>query len=66
MTREMSLCAFGQKPFAAPLPPARERSAPGFRLHAGTKTMLTFAGSLGSLKSAFHNDGRLAAGEWLP
>ena len=51
----MSLGAFGQKPFSAALPPARERGASGLCLHACTKAMLPFAGSLGSLESAFHN-----------
>ena len=58
----MLLGAFGQKPFAAALPPARERGASGLCLHARTKAMLPFAGSLGSLESAFHND--RAPGGW--
>jgi hypothetical protein len=51
----MLLRAFGQKPFPAALPPARERGASALCLHARTKAMLPFAGSLGSLESAFHD-----------
>src|ERR1700736_6489459 len=58
----MSLRAFGQKPFSAALPPPRERGASALCLHACTKAMLPFAGSLGSLESAFHND--RAPGGW--
>ena len=41
---------------------ARQGRATPFRLHAGTKTMLTFACSLGWLVSAFHKtENRLGA-----
>jgi len=46
----------------AALAAARQGRATPFRLHAGTKTMLTFACSLGWLVSAFHKtENRLGA-----
>ena len=50
----MFLDAFRQQTFAAALPPAREDRATAFGPHPGTKTVLTFAGSLRWLVSPFH------------
>jgi hypothetical protein len=50
----MSLHAFWQQAFAAALPAARKNRAAAFGFHAGAKTMLAFARSLGRLVSAFH------------
>lgn len=54
MASVMSFDAFWEQPFAAALPTARQRGAAPFCFHAGAKTMLTFARSLGWLISAFH------------
>jgi hypothetical protein len=50
----MSLDAFREQPLAAALSPAGKDRAPGFGFHPGTKTVLTFACSLGGLVSSFH------------
>jgi hypothetical protein len=49
MTRVMPVHAFGKKPFPAALTATRKCGAPAFRLHPGSKTVLTFAGTLRSL-----------------
>ena len=54
MARVMSLDAFREQPLAAALSPAGKDRAPGFGFHPGTKTVLTFACSLGGLVSSFH------------
>jgi hypothetical protein len=54
VSRVVSLDAFWQQPFAAALAPAGERGASAFGFHACAKAMLTFAGALGWLVSAFH------------
>jgi hypothetical protein len=46
--------AFWEQPFAAALPPACKSCTTTFRAHPRTKTVLTFACSLGWLVSAFH------------
>jgi hypothetical protein len=61
-TNELSLCmarvvplgALWEQAFAAALPAACQRRAAPSCFHPGTKTMLTFARSLGWLVSAFH------------
>jgi hypothetical protein len=50
----MSLDAFGKQTLAAALSPACKYRATAFGFHAGTKTMLAFARSLGGLVSPFH------------
>ena len=69
-TRELHLCmpcvmpfdAFWEQAFASALSATCQGRAAPFRLHAGTKTMLTFTCSLGWLVSAFHKtENRLGA-----
>jgi len=50
--------AFRQQTFAAALAPARKGRATAFGTHPGAETVLTFAGSLGWLISAFHKTGK--------
>jgi hypothetical protein len=51
-----------QQAFATALAAASQRCATAFCFHAGTKTMLTFARSLGWLVGAFHKtENRLGA-----
>jgi hypothetical protein len=58
----MFLDAPRKQTFAAALTAARQGCATAFCFHAGTKTMLTFACSLGWLISAFHKtENRLGA-----
>jgi hypothetical protein len=58
----MDLDALWEQAFAAALPAACQRCAAPFCFHPGTKTMLTFACSLGWLVSAFHKtENRLGA-----
>ena len=54
MARVMSLDAFREQALAAALSPACKYRATAFGFHAGTKTMLAFACSLGGLVSPFH------------
>ena len=54
MAHVMPFNALWKQAFAAALAAACQGRATPFRLHAGTKTMLTFACSLGWLVSAFH------------
>jgi len=54
MARVMPFDASWKQTFAAALTAACQGCAAPFRFHAGTKTMLTFACSLGWLISAFH------------
>jgi hypothetical protein len=54
MTHVMPFNALWKQAFAAALAAACQGCATPFCLHAGTKTMLTFACSLGWLVSAFH------------
>jgi hypothetical protein len=54
MAHVMPFDAFWEQAFAAALAAACQGRAPRFRLHAGTKTMLTFACSLGWLVGTFH------------
>jgi hypothetical protein len=62
MAHVMPFDALWKQTFAAALAAARQGRATPFRLHAGTKTMLTFACSLGWLVSAFHKtENRLGA-----
>jgi hypothetical protein len=55
----MSLDAFREQTFAPALPPAGKRRAAAFGPHAGTKTVLAFACSLGWLVSPFHKNREL-------
>ena len=62
MAHVMPFDALWKQAFAAALPAARQGCTPSFGFHAGTKTMLTFACSLGRLISAFHKtENRLGA-----
>jgi hypothetical protein len=62
MPRVMLFDAFRKQTFTAALTAARQGCAAPFCFHAGTKTMLTFACSLGWLVSAFHKtENRLGA-----
>ena len=62
MARVMPFDVFGEQTFPAALPAACQGRVAPFRFHAGTKTMLTFACSLGWLVSAFHKtENRLGA-----
>jgi hypothetical protein len=62
MARVMPFHTPWKQTFTAALAAARQGRATPFRLHAGTKTMLTFACSLGWLVSAFHKtENRLGA-----
>jgi len=54
VTRVVKLNAFREQALAAALPPARQRGTARFCFHAGAKTVLTFACSLGWLVSPFH------------
>jgi hypothetical protein len=56
------LDAFREQAFAPALPPARQRGAARFRFHPGTKTVLTFACSLGGLVSPFHKTEKASVG----
>jgi hypothetical protein len=62
MARVMSFDAPRKQTFAAALTAACQGCTTCFRFHAGAKTMLTFACSLGWLISAFHKtENRLGA-----
>jgi len=62
MARVMPFYASREQTFAAALTTACQGCTAPFRFHAGTKTMLTFACSLGWLISAFHKtENRLGA-----
>jgi len=62
MARVMLFDALRKQTFAAALAPACQGCTAPFCFHAGTKTMLTFACSLGWLISAFHKtENRLGA-----
>jgi hypothetical protein len=61
MTRVMNFHAFLKQTLTAALAAACQGCAAPFRFHAGTKTMLAFACSLGWLVSAFHKTDRLDA-----
>jgi hypothetical protein len=62
MARVMFFDAPRKQTFAAALTAACQRCSASFCFHAGTKTMLTFACSLGWLISAFHKtENRLGA-----
>ena len=54
MARVMLFDALRKQTFTAALAAACQGRAPRFRLHAGPKTMLTFACSLGWLVGTFH------------
>ncbi len=54
MAGVVALDAFRQKPLATALASAGEGGATAFGAHAGAKTVLAFAGSLGCLVSSFH------------
>jgi hypothetical protein len=58
MAHVMPFNALWKQAFAAALAAACQGCATPFCLHAGTKTMLTFACSLGWLVSALHNTDR--------
>jgi hypothetical protein len=59
MASVMPLDAFWEQALAAALAPAGKDRTPAFGLHASTKTVLTFACSLGGLVSAFHKTDKL-------
>jgi hypothetical protein len=62
MARVMPFDAPRKQTLAAALTAACQRCSAPFRFHARTKTMLTFACSLGWLISAFHKtENRLGA-----
>ena len=62
MPRVMLFDALRKQTFTAALTAARQGCTPPFCFHAGTKTMLTFACSLGWLVSTFHKtENRLGA-----
>jgi len=62
MARVMRFDALWEQAFAAALAAAGQGRAAPFCFHAGTKTMLMFACSLGWLVSAFHKtENRLGA-----
>ena len=62
MARVMPFYPSREQTFAAALTAACQGYTAPFRFHAGTKTMLTFACSLGWLISAFHKtENRLGA-----
>jgi len=63
VARVMALDALRQEAFAAALATAREGSASAFGPHAGAKTVLAFARSLGWLISAFHKTEKFAGRE---
>jgi hypothetical protein len=54
MAHVMPFDALWEQAFATALAAPGQGRAPPFSLHAGTKTMLTFACSLGWLVSTFH------------
>jgi hypothetical protein len=58
----MFLDAFWKQALAAALSPARKDRATAFGLHAGTKTVLTFACSLRRLVSSFHKTEKTSVG----
>jgi len=58
----MFLDAFREQALAAALSPACKYRATAFGLHAGTKTVLTFACSLGGLVSPFHKTDKASVG----
>jgi hypothetical protein len=62
MARVLSLDTFWKQALAKALSPACKGRATALGLHAGTKTMLTFACSLGRLISSFHKIGKASAG----
>src|SRR5438034_4433032 len=62
VARVMFLEAFWKQAFAAALSPARKDRATAFGLHAGTKTVLTFARSLRRLVSSFHKTEKTSVG----
>ena len=59
----MTLDALRQEAFATALATAREGGASAFGPHAGAKTVLAFARSLGWLISAFHKTEKFAGRE---
>jgi hypothetical protein len=62
MAHVMPFNALWKQAFAAALAATCQGRATPFRLHAGTKTVLTFACSLGWLVSTFHKtENRLGA-----
>ena len=63
MTSEMTLDALRQEPLASALATTRESGASAFGPHAGTKTVLLFARSLGWLISTFHKAEKFAPRE---
>ena len=62
VARVMFLDALWKQAFAAALSPARKDCATAFGLHAGTKTVLTFACSLRRLVSSFHKTEKIWVG----
>ena len=62
MARVLSLDAFWKQAFATALSPACKCRATALGLHPGTKTVLTFACSLGGLISSFHKIRKASAG----
>ncbi len=62
MARVMFLDAFREQALAAALSPTCKYRATAFGLHASTKTVLTFACSLGGLVSPFHKTEKASVG----
>ena len=58
----MELDAFREQALAAALSPACKYGATAFGFHAGTKTVLAFACSLGGLVSPFHKTEKASVG----
>ena len=50
----LHFCALRQETLTTALPTAGKRGATGLRAHARAETVLTFAGALRCLVSAFH------------
>ena len=61
MSDIMSLDAFRQQTLATALTAPRKGRATTFGAHPGAETVLTFAGSLGWLVSAFHKTEKVSA-----
>jgi hypothetical protein len=62
MARVVSLDAFRQQALAAALSPACKYRTTPFGFHPGTKTVLTFACSIGGLVSPFHRTEKASVG----
>jgi hypothetical protein len=57
MAGELDVCALRQQTLATALATSRETGPTRFGAHAGTETVLLFAGAFRALKCAFHKPG---------